>query len=105
MASVVSGLKVNKMNENTLNEARKMIAEFIKSRRVQLMLTQQQLADKAGWHQQTIQRIEAGKFFLNLKQLLIICECLDCYFFFGEKDSSDPLIETMRDRWGKNSNN
>lgn len=92
------------MNENVSNEAREMIAAFIKRRRIELNLTQRQLAGKAGWHQQTIQRIEAGKYFLNLKQLLIICECLDCYFFFGEKDSKDPLIETMRDRWGSSNN-
>jgi transcriptional regulator with XRE-family HTH domain len=65
------------MNEQELNEARKLIAGYLKQRREELKLTQQELADKVGMSRETISRMEASKFWLGLKQLTLICEALN----------------------------
>jgi transcriptional regulator with XRE-family HTH domain len=65
------------MNEKTLNEARNLIAGFLKDRRLELGLSQQDLADKTGMARETINRMEAGKFWLGMKQYLLICEALE----------------------------
>lgn len=87
--------------DNVLDEARDMIAVFISNRRQELGLTQQELADKAGLGWATVQRIEAKKFIPDGKSLLKICYALDCFFFFGEKESDEPFIKAFRDRWSR----
>lgn len=89
------------MKDEVLNEARRLIAGFIKSRREELGLTQQELADKAGLGWATVQRTEAGKFIPDGKSLLKLCYALDCFFFFGEKESDEPFIKAFRDRWSR----
>lgn len=93
------------MNEDILNEARTMIAGFIANRRKELGITQLELANRSGMGEATIQRIESGKFWINLKQFLILCHHLDCYFFLSEKDAKDSLTTTMRERWGNKTKN
>ncbi|MDD4291970.1 MAG: helix-turn-helix domain-containing protein [Clostridia bacterium] len=93
------------MDEKILYEARKLIAGFIVARRRELGITQEQLAEKCGVGIATIKRLELGKFWLNLKQLLIICHSLDLFFFVGEKESDEDYSKVMRERWGKITNN
>jgi transcriptional regulator with XRE-family HTH domain len=93
------------MNEKVLLEARKMIAGFIKNRRNELEITQQELADKCGVGVNTIRRMEDARFWPNLKQMLTICNALDLFFFVEEKESTKPLATSMRERWGKVSPN
>ena len=59
-----------------LNQNREKLAKLLKERREELGLTQQQLAIATGYKQPTIARIEAGKFFINTKQLFVLCEAL-----------------------------
>jgi transcriptional regulator with XRE-family HTH domain len=66
------------MNDKTLLEARKNISGFLKNRREELGLTQQELADDSGMGIATIKRFESGKFWLNLKQYIILCHYLEC---------------------------
>jgi transcriptional regulator with XRE-family HTH domain len=87
------------MNEKVLFEARKITAGFLKDRREELNLTQEQLAEKCGWHQATIARIEASKFFMNTKQLWIICNALDLYFFMESKEKDSDLVVSMKYRF------
>lgn len=93
------------MNEKVLIEARKITAGFLKQRREELRLTQEQLAEKCNWHRETIARIEAGKFFMNTKQLWIICNALDLYFFMSPKEEESDLVNSMKYRFqgGKKS--
>lgn len=65
------------MNEKVLNEARVIIAGFLKSRREELKLSQADLAEKTGLGLRTIQRMEAAKFWPGLKQYLTVCEALN----------------------------
>ena len=66
-------------NENVLNEARTIISGFLKNTRIGLKLSQQDLADRAGMARETINRMEAGKFWLGMKQYLQICEALHLF--------------------------
>jgi transcriptional regulator with XRE-family HTH domain len=93
------------MNEQVLLEARKMIAGFIRNRRIELKISQEELAEKTQLGIATIRRFEAGKFWINIKTLLIICNALEMYFFLEEKDSEQELAAMMRNRWGKVSKN
>lgn len=87
------------MNELVLLEARKIIAGFIRNRRVQLKMSQEELAERTNLGIATIKRFEAGKFWINMKTLLIICNALSMYFFLEEKDSEKELAEMMKYRF------
>lgn len=93
------------MNEQVLLEARRMIAGFIRNRRIELKMSQEELAEKTQLGIATIRRFEAGKFWINLQTLLIICNALNMYFFLEEKDSEKELATMMRNRWGTPSKN
>jgi transcriptional regulator with XRE-family HTH domain len=83
------------MNEKVLQEARSLISGFLKNRREELGLTQQSLADNTGMGIATIKRFESGKFWLGLKQYLILCHYLKCYPFLAESESDHPLAKDM----------
>lgn len=87
------------MNENVLNEARNLIAGFLKQRREELKLTQQELADKVGMSRETISRMEAGKFWLVMKQYLLICEALHLFPAIAEMEAKDEIAEALRSNW------
>ena len=87
------------IQQEVINEARDLIAGFIVSRRKELGYTQVELAERAGLGARTIERIEGKKFIPNGESLLKICHALDCFFFFGEKESDDPFIKSFRNRW------
>lgn len=87
------------MNDKVLLEARELISGFLKNRREELGITQQELADASGMGVATIRRFESGKFWLNLKQYLILCHHLRCYPFLAEMESGDVYAKLMRERW------
>lgn len=93
------------MNENVINESRKLIAGFLKERRKELGLTQEDLAGKIGVKRQTIQRIEDAKFFPSMALFLEMTHHLQCYFFLETKESSSEAATAMRERWGKMGEN
>jgi transcriptional regulator with XRE-family HTH domain len=87
------------MNEKVLLEARAMISGFLANRRKELGMTQEQLADMSGMGIATIKRFESGKFWLNLKQYLILCHYLKCYPFLAEMEGKNEFSKMMRERW------
>lgn len=91
------------MNEKVLLEARDLISGFLKSRREELGMTQKELADNSGMGIATIKRFESGKFWLNLKQYLILCHYLKCYPFIEEIESDKEFAKMMRQRWERES--
>lgn len=91
------------MNDKVLLEARNLISGFLKNRREDLKITQQELADASGMGIATIKRFESGKFWLNLKQYLILCHHLKCYPFIEEVESTKELATMMRNRWKRPS--
>lgn len=78
-----------------------MISGFLTERRKELSMTQDQLAELAGMGVATIRRFESGRFWLNLKQYLILCHYLKCYPFLAETDSKHPLAKDMREAMKK----
>lgn len=66
------------MNPKELLQTRSAISGFLKIRREKLGITQQELADNSGMGIATIKRFESGKFWINLKQYIILCDCLKC---------------------------
>ena len=87
------------MNEKVLLEARALISGFLKSRREQLGMTQDELAELSGMGIATIRRFESGRFWLNLKQYLILCHHLRCYPFLTEMEGKNEFSKMMRERW------
>lgn len=87
------------MNDKILNEARLLISGFLRDRREELGITQQELAYNSGMGIATIKRFESGKFWLNLKQYLILCHHLKCYPFVAEMEGNDKFAKIMRERW------
>lgn len=90
------------MNEKVLLEARGLISGFLRSRREELGMTQQELADASGMGVATIRRFEGGRFWLNLKQYLILCHHLQCYPFVATHEGKDEFAKMMRERWQRN---
>jgi transcriptional regulator with XRE-family HTH domain len=64
------------MNEKELLKARITISGFLKNRREELGITQTQLAEMTGMGIATIKRFESGKFWLNLKQYILLRHAL-----------------------------
>ena len=91
------------MNEKILLEARALISGFPQNRRKELGIAQDQLAELSGMGIATIKRFESGKFWLNLKQYLILCHHLKCYPFIEEVESTKELATMMRNRWKRPS--
>ena len=89
------------MNELILQEARQLISGFLKNRRTELGMSQDKLAELSGMGIATIRRFESGKFWLNLKQYLILCHHLKCYPLLVESDSEHPLAKDMREAMQK----
>lgn len=87
------------MNEKVLATAKNYLAEFLKNRRLELGLTQSELATKTGMRQHVISNIEAGQNFLTTKQLWRLCNGLDLYFFIEDKDSGTDVAEKMKWRF------
>lgn len=98
----LSPLKYKHMNEKVLLEARGLISGFLRSRREELGMTQQELADASGMGVATIRRFEGGRFWLNLKQYLILCHHLRCYPFVSTHEGKDEFAKMMRERWQRN---
>lgn len=89
-------------NENVLNEARIIISGFLKNRRIELNMSQQNLADACGMARETINRMEAGKFWLGMKQYLQICEALCLFPTVVEMESDTEIADALRQNWKPN---
>ncbi len=64
------------MDEKKLNESRLQIAAFIQNKRNELGLSQAALAEQTGMGIATIKRFESGKFWLNMKQYILLRHAL-----------------------------
>ena len=65
------------MTEQRLIEAREHIAGFLKSKRIEAGMSQQELAEKCDMSVGTISRFENGHFWLVMKQFVLICDALN----------------------------
>lgn len=91
------------MNEKVLNEARDMISGFLRDRRNELGISQAELAELTGMGIATIKRFESGKFWINMKQYLILCHHLKCFPFLATLEGDEKFSIMMRERWTRNN--
>lgn len=87
------------VNQEYLQEVRKIIGDWLRDMREQKGLTQDELADKMGIERSTIAKIENGKWNFGIDTVTMFAVHLDFYQFFIPKDSNDDLTMSMRDRW------
>lgn len=87
------------MTEKVLREARLLIAGFLKNRRIELGLSQQDLADRTGMARATINRMEQGLFWLGMKQYLLVCEALHLFPAIAAFEEESDIAEMMRKNW------
>lgn len=80
--------KTKYMTEQHLHEARIIIAGALKNRRIELSLTQEEVANRTGMARATINRLEQGLFWPGLKQFLIVCAALHLSPSLSKLDSS-----------------
>jgi len=64
------------MDEKKLNESRLQIAAFIQNKRNELGISQAALAEQTGMGIATIKRFESGKYWLNMKQYVMLRNAL-----------------------------
>ncbi len=87
------------MNEKTLTEARLKIAGFLKNRRIELGLTQKEVAQRTGMARETINRMEQGFFWLGMKQFLLICEALRLVPSIAEIGAGEDIAGCILKAW------
>lgn len=76
------------MNENKYLQARLTLWLFLKTEAEAKGITQQEIANKCGWHQQTVQRMLSGKFAPTLDNFIKLADAIGVNFFMESKDSN-----------------
>lgn len=61
------------INEKKIESLRRKLLEQIRDHMAANNITQEQAAEKCGWHQQTVQRMLNGDFGPKLDNLLMLC--------------------------------
>lgn len=69
-----------------LEEKKSKIAHLIQSARVQKGWSQTEVGERVGMSQNTIARIENGRFFPEMKSFILILECLDLKIKIGDEE-------------------
>lgn len=87
------------MTDKELHEARELIAGFLKSRREELGITQEELALKTSMGVSTIKRFENAHFWPVLKHFIKICEVLKIVPSTIPFGGSAEFIKMMRKEW------
>lgn len=64
------------MTPKQLNDTRARLSGIVRDRRIGLQMTQEQVAELTGMSVRTVKRFESGKFWLNMKQYVLLCEAL-----------------------------
>lgn len=64
------------MTDEQLDQERINIANELRRRRQYLQLSQRDLAEKVGFKENTIERLEQGKMWLNMKQFIQLLDAL-----------------------------
>ena len=80
------GIKNSQMGEQVIREARKQTGALFRKRRMELGLSQTEVAEFCGVRYQTIERIEAGMFAFSIDHAFMISSCLGMTISFKEKE-------------------
>lgn len=82
-----------------LKIVKQLTGSFFSGRRLQLGLTQQEVAEKTGVRESTVQRIEYGKFVPGGEALLILLSELDLALAFQNKSENESFTELLEKTW------
>jgi len=88
-------------NENKYLQARLTLCLYLKSEAETKGITQQQIADKCGWHQQTVQRMLSGKFSPSLDNFIKLADAIGVNFFMESKDSNTDTNQQFEKAMGQ----
>jgi len=83
------------MSNQKHQQARQTLCLFLKTEAIAKGLSQQDLADKCGWHQQTVQRILSGKISPTLDNFIKLADAVGVNFFMQSKDSTTLFEQAM----------
>ena len=89
------------MNEKKYIQARLTLCLYLKSEAETKGITQQQIADKCGWHQQTVQRMLSGKLSPSLDNFIKLADAIGVNFFMGSKDSNTDTNQLFEKAMGE----
>lgn len=87
------------MNEKVLEAARQMFAGRVKERRLELGLSQEELADATGVARKTINALENGHFWPTLKLVFQLSEPLKMFITMEEWEANTSIAEALRKNW------
>ncbi len=95
-----------RLNEEKYKEARRLQCRYLAELAKEKGLTQSQIAEKTGFTQNNVSRMLSGTYSPSLDNFMRLCEAIGVYIFIIDKDHpDDDLVETMKNRWGFNSEN
>jgi len=86
------------INPEYVAQVRQVIGGWLLDFRKEKGITQSELAEQLGVGKATISKIESGKW-LSIEMLIKLSIQLDFFIFLVEKESTDDLATSMRDRW------
>ena len=86
------------MNELKYQEARKILLRFLSDQAKEKGITHEQIAAKTGFDRSNVGRMLAGKFSPSLDNFIRLAEAVNVYFFLEDKDSDSDLVEIMKNR-------
>lgn len=90
------------MTDDTLQQALRIIGDYLRRRREELGLTQTDVARRAGISLRTVQRVESADSWIGLKQFLQICEVLHLFPTVVEMESDTEIAKALRSAWKLN---
>lgn len=82
-----------------LKIVKQLTGSFFSDRRQQLGLTQQEVAEKSGVRNSTVQRIEEGKFIPGGETLLILLTELNLALVFQNKSENESFTGLLEKTW------
>ena len=85
------------MQTESLDRSREIIAQMLKARREQLQLSETDLAVQLGWKPQTIEKIEAGKFWPPMAQFMALLQILNLDMYLTAFHKSDYLLTSEQE--------
>lgn len=84
-------------------EARKILLSFIADQAKEKGITHEQIAEITGFDRSNVGRMLSGKYAPTLDNFLRLAEAVNVYFFLAYKDSDDDLVEIMKNRHKRQS--
>ena len=87
--------------DQAIVSARRMIAQFVVSRRQRLGQTIEEVAEMIGVPVGEYKRFEGGRGWIPMHAFISLCHQLDLLVFLQERDGGGDWTEAMHKRWNR----